>query len=327
MDVAMVVKGCFRFFYNLYNTSLGECLHNCMIRNRHFRRIRSGQHLDHSNIDREYIEFPTLRIKIVPLAKTNYSYFLQDLPSGMLAVVDPGDPDYLAHIADTVFKQPISFAFVTHKHWDHSAGVTALKARYPGLRVISHSKEKLAEATERLNDRDFVKLGTTTVTLLHTPGHTEGSVCYYIFQEEYQPILFTGDTLFLGGMGAFFEGSARAILSTIEKLKTLPDETLIFPGHEYSEYTLRFARYIDGKNSSALAKGRWVFRRRNRYFCTIPMTMKEEKSYNPFLRLGTEAVQEKTSTHTELAALLGLMKLRITKRSEYKRTPLSTALP
>ena len=255
----MVVKGCFRFFYNLYNTSIGRCLHNCMIKNRHFRRIRSGQHLDHSNIDREFIEFPSIRLKIVPLAKTNYSYFLQDIPSGTLAVIDPGDADYLSYIADSLFRQPISFAFITHKHWDHSAGVQALKEKYPGLRVIAHTKEKIDDATERLNDRDFVKVGTTTVTVLHTPGHTEGAVCYYVFQEEYQPILFTGDTLFLGGMGAFFEGSARAILSTIDKIKTLPDETLIFPGHEYSEYTLKFARYIDSKNSSALAKEWWLF--------------------------------------------------------------------
>jgi|Transcript_15812 hydroxyacylglutathione hydrolase len=86
-------------------------------------------------------------------------------------------------------------------------------------------------------------LGETKITGYHTPGHTTGSTSYYI--EDDPGLLFTGDTFFLGGMGAFFEGTGRTVLSTISKLLTFPDTTLMFPGHEYSDTTLKFALYIE----------------------------------------------------------------------------------
>lgn len=219
-----------------------------MIRNRHERRLRSGLGLDHSRIDKEIIDFFSVKIKIVPLGRTNFSYFIQDTVTGLLAVIDPGDADYLVSIAENYFKTPISVVLLTHKHWDHSAGLKELHRAYPNLKSYASSVEKAFEVTNPLSDGEIVQLGSTQIRSIYTPVHTRGSSCYFIEPERTSGILFTGDTLFVGGMGAFFEGDYKSACSSISKILGLPDDTYMFPGHEYADTTLKFALYLQPNN-------------------------------------------------------------------------------
>jgi hydroxyacylglutathione hydrolase len=102
--------------------------------------------------------------------------------------------------------------------------------------------------------------------------------------------------LFVGGVGAFFEGGSTIVYESIQKLFRLPDYTMIFPGHEYAEMTLKFAKYIEGENKDLIDKARWVHHRRSKYLSTVPSTLAEEKSYNPFLRIGQPSILDKTET-------------------------------
>ena len=318
----MVIRECFRCFYHIYNSRLGRWLHNCMTRNRHYRRIRSHQSLDHSYTDSPVFDMEEVRVKVVPLAKTNYSYIIQDKASLQVAVVDPGDGYYLSQLAEKEFHQDVSAILVTHKHWDHSAGMAELLSHYPQAKSYAFHSEKICDITTRVKDGDSISLGGVSVRVVHTPGHTEGSVCFFIRPTKGPPLLFTGDTLFLGGMGAFFEGTAVTIMMTIEKLLSLPEDTLVFPGHEYSETTLKFALLMEPRNPELQAKATWVEMRRRKFYCTVPSTLSEERSYNPFLRIRSPAIQTVTSTATPMRALIALQNYRIAKRSEYKNITL-----
>lgn len=318
----MVIRECFRCFYHIYNSRLGQWLHNCMTHNRHYRRLRSHQGLEHSHLDDFILDFEDVRVRIVPLARTNYSYLIQDKATNEVAVIDPGDADYLSHVAGSEMGQDIAKMLITHKHWDHAAGMTQLFKRYPEARSFAYHCEKVEEVTDRVGDGDTIQLGSVTIRVLHTPGHTEGSVCFFVQQSKGPPLLFTGDTLFLGGMGAFFEGTAPTILLTIEKLLNLPEETLVFPGHEYSDTTLRFGLLMEPANEELRAKAHWVAMRRSKYFCTVPSTLSEERSYNPFLRIKTHSIMAATSTTYPIRTLIALQNNRIARRNEYKNLPL-----
>lgn len=319
----MAFRCLFRCFYNIYNSSLGRTCHNCMISNRHFRRLRSNQSLDHSHVDFEIYELGSVRVKIVPVARTNYAYFIQDVATGELAIVDPGDADYINIIARTFFKREINAVLLTHKHWDHSAGIQKLQSLYPNMKVYASVAEKARGITHSLKDGEHMQLGSTEVFAIHTPGHTVGAVCFFVRPSNSPPLLFTGDTFFLGGMGAFFEGNARTVLSSINKFLALPENTLIFPGHEYSDTTLKFALYVEPSNVELQAKVNWVVFRRNRYLITIPSTVREERSYNPFVRVFTFEVQDATHTNNPLSALAKLQEMRVKDRGKYRKITLS----
>ena len=308
--------------YNLYNSTLGRWFHNCVMRNRHERRLRSGLELCHSWVDREVFDFGSVKIKIVPLGRTNYCYFVQDTSTGLLGVVDPGDHDYLVSIASNFFHCEISAVFLTHKHWDHSAGIHQMLQTYPNIKTYASNLEKIPDISDRVGDSELIKFGNTIIKSILTPVHTNGSVCYYIQPENAPGILFTGDTLFVGGMGAFFEGDIKKACSSISKINSLPDNTYIFPGHEYSETTLKFALYLQPQNKVLLKKASWVVKRRVRYMMTIPTTVREEKCYNPFLRIYDTSFYQVLGVSHYLGAIAKLQELRMRQRHEYKNIEL-----
>ena len=136
---------------------------------------------------------------------------------------------------------------LTHSHWDHIAGVKALKEQVkapvyvhkldqdnlekPGSDGLSlmYAIEGVV-ADHLIKDNDEIKLGTIRLKVLHTPGHTLGSVCYYAKAEK---VLFSGDTLFKGSMGAihFKTSSADKMWESLKRLSHLPLDTIVIPGH------------------------------------------------------------------------------------------------
>ena len=102
-----------------------------------------------------------------------------------------------------------------------------------------------------------------TASTRFTPCHTTGHVCYYIPGEgEKPPVVFTGDTLFTAGCGRFFEGTAAQMQEAMEKLGRLPEETLVYNGHEYTVNNLKFAQHVepDNQNVSTVCLRRPDFR-------------------------------------------------------------------
>ena len=175
-------------------------------------------------------------------------YFLKNKETGELLIVDPGD------YAEKVFQKvslmqgkPVGI-LLTHGHFDHIMAVKEVKEKYQ-IPVYACMQEEvmLAEPTINmtavygsacsikpdvlLDDGQIFAAAGFSIQMLHTPGHTEGSCCYYVKSEK---VLFSGDTLFEGSYGRidFPTGSGRQMIHSVaDILLNLPDDTNVYPGH------------------------------------------------------------------------------------------------
>lgn len=168
----------------------------------------------------------------------NFAYVFGCEKTRRAAVVDPASDlsDILQYMNDN--KLTVEFIFATHSHSDHTAGIKSL-AKQTGANVIVHNGDAPALKrsgipTDRIvKDGERVKVGELTVEVIHTPGHTPGSMCLLINGK-----LMTGDTLFVGNCGRsdLPGGDTRQLYDSLHnRLKTLPDETEVYPGHDYGD--------------------------------------------------------------------------------------------
>jgi len=220
------------------------------------------------------IEIVTLRI-----GSDNYSYLVRYGPTDCL-VVDPGSAGPVASALDQR-RWRLSHILCTHGHADHTAGADALVRRY-GARLVGPRTP--------LPDDRLARPGLTARRIA-TPGHSPDSVCYLVTDPNcpgHSGNLFSGDTLFVAGCGRAFD-SMRALFESLNRLAALPDETRIWPGHDYTEENYRFALTIEPNNrhvQTALD---------DLPACMsdaphVPSTLAKEKQTNPFLRASDLAI-------------------------------------
>lgn len=171
----------------------------------------------------------------------------------------------------------LTAAFCTHKHYDHSGGNNEIKRLVPGLTVYGSSYESVPGVTSGLMDGEVIRFGSLEVKGIRAACHTVGHMMYYISNpsdSSAQPIMFTGDTVFIAGCGRFFEGSAANMLDIMNNLRTYPKETLIYCGHEYTVKNLQFAKTVDD-SSAVVKKLEWAERVRSQGLPTVPSTLGE----------------------------------------------------
>lgn len=165
----------------------------------------------------------------------NFIYLIQDHASNQIAVVDPGwESDKIVAFAQNL-GCTITDVLLTHSHFDHVSGLNALldatKAQVHLLKEEAQFWNEHLEIATLHYDGEVIYLGETPIEILHTPGHTPGSVCYLIAGH-----LFTGDTLFVLGCGRcdLPGGDPNEMYRSLYRLgTTLPGETTIHPGHNY----------------------------------------------------------------------------------------------
>jgi glyoxylase-like metal-dependent hydrolase (beta-lactamase superfamily II) len=160
----------------------------------------------------------------------NWCYLFGDRQSGEGAVVDPGfEPDQLAELAQQR-DLTVRYILITHGHGDHVGGAGRL-AELTGATLYAGRNERVSGA-ESVADGHHFQLGQKRILCFFTPGHSPGHMVY-LFEGR----LMTGDLLFcgkVGGTGLFFAGSSPdAEWESVHRVMTLPDETLVFPGHDY----------------------------------------------------------------------------------------------
>lgn len=129
-------------------------------------------------------------------------------------------------------------------------------------------------------------------------SYFQGHICYFVqTPARDNKAVFTGDTLFLGGCGRFFEGTADQMYSAlIDKLSKLPDETNVFCGHEYSLQNLKYGNHVEPENAAITDKIEWSKAKREANEPTVPSTIAEEKQINPFMRVNCDSVQQFAKT-------------------------------
>jgi hydroxyacylglutathione hydrolase len=228
-----------------------------------------------------------MRIVTVPCLSDNYAYLVVCEKSHEAAVIDPTAAE---PVAQAVARQGVKLRAIwnTHHHFDHTGGNKQLLADFPNLEVVAHASDRVTGQTRFVDDGDELTLGEeVSARIIHTPGHTQGSICFYL---EEQSAILTGDTLFCGGCGRLFEGSPQQMYESLSALASLPAETQIYCGHEYTEANLRFAAAVE-PDSSALAERRTrITELLDDDQATIPSTIAEERATNPFLRAEVAAV-------------------------------------
>jgi hydroxyacylglutathione hydrolase len=220
-------------------------------------------------------------IEIFPARTDNYGYLVHDTATGKTAAIDA--PDAKA-IKEAVARRgwTLSDIFITHHHTDHVEGIPVLK-RDLGVTVTGPEAEsgKILGLDVLVKGGDEVMLGESVFQVMETPGHTLGHI---VFFEPAGRHLFSADALFSMGVGRMFEGQPGPMWAGLEQLKALPDDTLVYCGHEYTEANAAFALSVDPKNAALKIRAGEVKRMRAEGRYTIPVSMAMEKATNPFLR-------------------------------------------
>lgn len=227
----------------------------------------------------------------------NYSYILHDDHSGVTAVVDPSENAPIIRRLQDLNLHP-QYIMNTHHHFDHTDGNLELKelydakvignindaARIPGFDIgVEPGKSYTLTEDALLPARNMVD-NAFSFTVIDVSAHTQGHILYYFPQAK---ALFTGDTLFNLCIGGLFEGSAEQMFAALDKIRALPDDTLFYPGHEYTFGGAQEAyQYFNGNDDirqyletaqTNLQKG----------LPAGPFTLGEEKKCNPYLAAET----------------------------------------
>lgn len=220
-------------------------------------------------------------VDILPAFADNYIYLVGDSDLGLAMVVDPGDPE---PVLRTLKEKDLYLALIlnTHHHKDHVGGNAKLQREF-GAPIIGPAKERgridnLARGVEK---GDAITFSTLRGEVIETHGHTSGHIAFYFPGIK---ALFCGDTLFSLGCGRLFEGTAVEMWASLSALRNLPDDTLIYCGHEYTEANAKFALALDKNNLALKERVAQAAEQRQKGKPTLPAVLGNEKQTNPFLR-------------------------------------------
>ena len=219
----------------------------------------------------------SVEIEVVPCLKDNYAYLVKS--GSQCAVVDPSEA---APVQQALAKKGWKLTHIlnTHHHLDHCGGNLDLK-RETGAVVVGPGKDaaRIPGLDVGVDEASGWEFDGRKVRVLEVPAHTRGAITFVIDGNA-----FTGDTLFLLGCGRLFEGDPQMMWTSLSKLMTLPDDTNIYCGHEYTESNGRFALTLEPSNAALKARMAQVAATRAAGKPTVPATLGQEKQTNPFLR-------------------------------------------
>ena len=221
----------------------------------------------------------------IPAFGDNFIYLYRYNKSDSLAV-DPGDSTSVLRIVQERGLS-LKMILVTHHHWDHVAGAADLKQR-TGCKIIGADGQRVPGIDSVVTDGQILTVRDRKVRVIYTPGHTRTSVCFYMEPSagNENGILWTGDTLFVGGCGRLLECNAQTMWNSLQRLASLPDDTLVYCGHDYTLENYEFASGIEPGNRIVKERLEEVRNLRRQGEPTIPSSILLERTTNCFLRAG-----------------------------------------
>ncbi|MEY3018701.1 MAG: hypothetical protein RL336_1836 [Pseudomonadota bacterium] len=229
-------------------------------------------------------------MKIYPLPAFNDNYIWAMVSGDLCWVVDPGSAEPVEQFLKTHSLQ-LEGILITHHHPDHTGGIATLN-RDNTLSVVGACSASIAGLTERLGDGESIDVLGTRFTCMNVPGHTLDHISYFALLDTH-PILFCGDTLFAAGCGRLFEGTAEQMWHSLSRLAALPEDTDVYPAHEYTLSNLNFAVAVEPDNERLCSRLDEAISLRNRGIPTLPTTIGLEKATNPFLRASEASIRLK----------------------------------
>ena len=222
-----------------------------------------------------------LEIFIINALSDNYIYLLRNEHKNITSVIDPGEAEPVIKVLNKK-SWHLDEVINTHHHHDHIGGNRELLDIYKSKLIApSYENNRISNVDILISDNETVNITGISTKVFHTPGHTLGHVCFYMPEEK---CLFSGDTLFYLGCGRVFEGTMDQMWSSLVKLRSLPDDTSVYCGHEYTLSNMKFANYIDSNNNLLNKVSLEIKNKRDKGLPTVPFNLGIEKKINPFLR-------------------------------------------
>ena len=223
----------------------------------------------------------SIEVVRIPVLSDNYVWLARENTSGAVMVVDPAVADpVLAKAAELGWT--ITHIWNTHWHPDHTGGNAAIKAA-TGCIITGPAAEaeRIPTLDVQVRGGDVVTFGETQANVIDVPAHTAGHIAFHFGNEQ---IAFVGDTLFAMGCGRLFEGTAAQMFDNMRKLEALPDNTVVYCAHEYTQSNGRYALVAEPGNAALIARMNDVDAMRLRGEPTVPTTIALERATNPFMR-------------------------------------------
>ena len=231
----------------------------------------------------------SIQVKQISCLDDNYGFLVHDTATGATASIDTPEVEPINKaLADEAWT--LTHILNTHHHFDHAGGNEALKAQW-GCQVIgaANDADRIPGIDRQVVDREVFELGSASVQVLEVPGHTSGHIAYHFADDK---VAFVGDTLFALGCGRMFEGTAEQMWGSLEKLMALPDETLVYCAHEYTQANAAFAITVEPDNQALQARVEEIASLRAQGIPTVPTSIGLERQTNPFVRPDSGNLQQ-----------------------------------
>lgn len=220
-----------------------------------------------------------VELVVVPCLRDNYAFLVHNSKTQQTALIDAPEAAPIQAELDAR-GWTLTDILITHHHNDHIDGVAALRGN---ARVIGGKADarRLPDLDLAVTEGDEIAVCDQRTHILDVSGHTIGHIAYHMPDAG---LVFTADSLMALGCGRLFEGTPAQMWDSLQKLRALPDDTLVCSGHEYTESNARFAVSLDPDNPDLISRIKRIDAARAAGKPTVPSTLTEEKRTNPFLR-------------------------------------------
>jgi len=230
-------------------------------------------------------------INIEPIEAFSDNYIWLVTTNEGSIVIDPGESNNLLKILNQR-NLDLRAILITHHHFDHTGGIDEIVSQ-KSIDVYG-PKNNIDTINIRVKHGTIIELLGIQFEVIEIPGHTLDHIAYFS-ENQGDPVLFCGDTLFAGGCGRVFEGTLEQMHDSLSLLKKLPLNTKIYCGHEYTQSNLKFAKSVEPLNENIISRYNRVCKLREKGIPTLPSTIELELATNPFLRVDIKEVQEEIS--------------------------------
>lgn len=230
-----------------------------------------------------------MQIIQIPCRSDNYAVLVHDDQSGQTILFDAPEHDAIAKVLDDN-GWSLDHMLITHYHFDHIAGAKSLKEKYGstiyGPIINAHELDCLDNPIDESHKLNLLGMD---IKILDTPGHKDDHICFYLADLK---IAVVADVIFSMGCGRIFDGNAKQMYISVEKLRALPADTMLYCGHEYTTSNGQFALTIEPNNAALQARMMEVNNLRAQNKPTLPTLLSDELKFNPFLRLQSPEIRQ-----------------------------------